>query len=881
MRVLALILLLAGGTYGAELFVAPDGSNTNPGTRSQPFKTLEAARDAARKLAGPKTVFVRGGAYELERTLQLNSQDSGVTWRAYQNEKPVLIGGRQITGFTNQTGNIRKAPGIPGVYFRQLFCGSQRQHLARYPNFDVANLAGGGWAYAAGKLAPMYSDIPGESKRTLHFKPADARQWSRPTDGEVFVFPRFNWWNNIVPIQSVDPATQTITLASDCSYAIRPGDRYYVQNIFEELDAPGEWYLDKQDWTLYFWSPPALANQPVYAPTLRTILNIGPGTKDVIFRGFTFECCEGIGITLSDTTNCLIAASVIRNVGDYLGDGVAISGGTSNGVVGCDISEIGRAGIAITGGDRITLTPAGNFADNNYIHHVGVFYKQGVGIWLAGCGNRAAHNYIHDGPRFGIEFTGNNLLIEYNHIRHMDLETEDTGAVYTGGRDWIGSRGTVIRYNYFHDMLGYGHDNQGVWHSPYFAWGIYLDDNTGGVDVIGNIVARCPTAGLHLHNGRDNRIENNLFIDNGQSQVEYNGWTSESRMWKEHFPTMIKGYESVAHQPAWRNMRNMQTHPKDAILPEGLIMSGNTLTRNIFYYTDPAANLYHFSNVAFKSNAADSNLVWHCGRPIATGQFKAGKVISTNLLANPSFEVGPSNALPTAWIWQAQPSPSCKATVTDAIAAEGRRSLKIEGVAVKNATGVPPWPVIVSANVAAQPGHTYLLTAKMKAEKAGTHVELMIQSYLANVYFWCKSTAANVGTDWKEYELTFKLPAKGEQNYREQMRAVCARFDLSGGTGTLWVDAVRLVEVEAQDEWQSLQSLGFDQHSLVADPQFDNVAQADYRLGRTSPAFKLGFQPIPIEKIGPYKSELRASWPIQEAAGAREHPPVSNPPKAN
>ena len=107
-------------------------------------------------------------------------------------------------------------------------------------------------------------------------------------------------------------------------------------------------------------------------------------------------------------------------------------------------------------------------------------------------GNRASHNLIHDGPRMGIMFSGNNLVIEYNHIRHVNLETEDTGAVYTGGRDWISSRGTVIRYNYFHDILGYGQDQNGNWVSPHFAWGVYLDDNAGGVDVIGNIVAALP-----------------------------------------------------------------------------------------------------------------------------------------------------------------------------------------------------------------------------------------------------------------------------------------------------------------------------------------------------------------------------------------------------
>jgi hypothetical protein len=217
-----------------------------------------------------------------------------------------------------------------------------------------------------------------------------------------------------------------------------------------------------------------------YAPVVKTILELGKGAAHLTFRGFVFECCEGTAISLKDTANCLIAGNVIRNVGDYNGNGVSVAGGTHNGVVGNDIFEIGRDGVSISGGDRVTLTPAENYADNNYIHHVGVYYKQGVGVSLNGVGNRASHNLIHDGPRMGIMFSGNNLVIEYNHVRHMNLETEDTGAVYTGGRDWISSRGTVIRYNFFHDMLGYGQE-KGKWVSPHFAWGVYLDDNTGGV----------------------------------------------------------------------------------------------------------------------------------------------------------------------------------------------------------------------------------------------------------------------------------------------------------------------------------------------------------------------------------------------------------------
>ena len=120
-------------------------------------------------------------------------------------------------------------------------------------------------------------------------------------------------------------------------------------------------------------------------------------------------------------------------------------------------------------------------------------------------------------------------------------------------------------------------------------------------------------------------------------------------MWKDHFPTMVKGYE-IGRQPAGlAEHAEHETHPKDAVLPDGMIMSGNVLPRNIFYYRDPAAKLYRFSNVPFDHNEADHNLVWHCGLPIATGQFKAGKAISGNLLANPGFEEGPAGEMPKGW----------------------------------------------------------------------------------------------------------------------------------------------------------------------------------------------------------------------------------------
>jgi len=726
---ISLLGFMTIGKVGAEmsnitLYVASNGNDAwsgsllepNSAENDGPFASLERARDAIRnlkntgELKNPVTVFVRGGMYELGQTLKLEAQDSGsldapIVYRAYENENPIIIGGRQIADFTPYNENILQADveaqGFKDIYFRQLFCDGKRMNLARYPDFDMENPYGGGWAYVDGEEVPMYASIPGETKHTLQYKTQDTRDWSRSQEGEIFIFPRYNWWNNIVRIKSIDREGRIITLAGDCSYVIRPGDRYYVQNLLEELDAPGEWYLDKETWTLYFWPPEDTdsAEMTVYAPTLRTILELGAGAENVTFRGFTFESCEGTAIVLNDAVNCLIAGNIIRNVGDYTGSGVAVNGGSNNGVVGNDIYQIGSHGISISGGDRITLTPAENYADNNYIHHFGVSYKQGVGVSLRGCGNRASHNLMHDGPRMGILFSGNNLVIEYNHIRHLNLETADTGAVYTGGRDWISSRGTVIRYNYFHDILGYGKED-GKWVSPHYAWGIYLDDNTGGVDVIGNIVARCVRGLIHLHNGRDNLIENNIFVDGKLQQIEYNGWNEKSSAWDSHVGTMIEGYESVKDQPAWKNMRNMHIHPNDAPLPGGLIMTGNVVRRNIIYYNDPDAKLLQLRNVPLGHNEWESNLYWHQG-------------------------------------------------------------------------------------------------------------------------------------------MSLRIPTK---------------------------------DTPEEAEWEAWQKLGKDLHSLVADPLFVNPEKNDYRLHDDSPAFKIGFEAIPVEKIGPYKDELRASWPIIEAEGAREKP---------
>ncbi|MDX9978876.1 MAG: right-handed parallel beta-helix repeat-containing protein [Lentisphaeria bacterium] len=717
---------------GMVYYVAPAGNDAWSGTLGEanaggtdgPFATLERAREAVRALkqagplpAGGVAVHLREGAYELAGTFKLTEADAGregapVVYRAQPGEKVILTGGKSIGGFVPHQGEIVKADvgaqGFQGVKFRQLLYNGTRQILARYPNFDPENPHGGGFAYVEGQPTGMYPKLPGgENVRVIQCKPQDVRRWARPELGEVIIYPRYNWNNVSAAIAAADPEQGTITLAKDIadpehpqSRSIRPLDRYYVRNLVEELDSPGEWFLDYDNWTLYFWPPGPLAGAAVRAPVLETLVEIGPKADWITLRGFVIEGCDGVAVQVQDSANCLIAGNTIHDTGGKLGHfaAVTIRGGKNCGVVGNDLYEIYNYAIRLESGreERETLTPTGHYAENNYLHHIGGLNGHGCGIYLAGVGLRVSHNLIHDTTRCGIFGGGNDCVVEYNHIRHVNLHTEDTGGYYVGGNWHV--RGHIIRYNYVHDVLGYGRVGD-TWTSPHYTWGIYLDDDHSGAHVYGNIVARTMLGGSHIHAGRDNVLENNIFIDHIRQQMQFSGHTRNSWVVEKHW----QEFQAAMAKPAYR-----EKYPElvDADPEKIWQMTGNVFRRNIIYYTNPEAKLYqlrtHDGNV-FSDNQCDGNLVWHAGLPITVGQY-----------------------------------------------------------------GMPDTP------------------------------------------------------------------------------------------GTL--------------TWEQWLAKGFDTNSLVADPLFVDAANGDYRLRPVSPAFQLGFEPIPVDKIGPYASPLRASWPIVEAEGVREKP---------
>ncbi len=850
---LLLFALALTGSPGlaAEIHIAPTGNDAAAGTVSAPFATLQRARDEARKIkqGGAKEavqVIVHAGIYEVLQPLQLDAMDSDLIIIAADGDKPEFLGAKKVEGFKKHEGSILKADvtslGLEKISVRQLLLNGERQILARWPNYDANDPLYGGWAFV--QEVPKGKDEGHKWKSELYLAEKDVRHWAHPEDVEIDIFAFYGWWNWLVPVKGFDEVNRKLILAKDCGYDLHPNNRFHLQNALEELDSPGEWYLDQRTHTLYFWPPMPLDKSEVRIPTLDGFIRIKQGTKNVMVRGLTFHGCVGTALALENTESCKVEACTISHCGGFNGSGISIQGGHENSAVGNEISFVGSAGIGLGGGDRKTLTSAHNVADNNHIHHIGVLNKNAAGVSLGGVGNVVSHNHIHHGPRMAVQFGGNNLIIEYNLMDHMVQETQDGGAIYTGGRDWISSRGSIIRYNLITDTLGVGQEKAGLVH-PFFTWGIYMDDNTGGVDIIGNIVARSGRAILHLHNARDCIVTNNIFVDGKEKQVEYDGWSREQHYIKDHLPTMVKGWESVKDEPAWKNLRGMDIDPRNSFFPDGTMMSGNIIERNIIAWKDASIRYVDFRNVRPEHNEIGQNLIWNGGQAVRTPVSHAGADVGDDLLSGAGFfKETDTGKTPKGWGFNHRANANVKGVVQEG------------ALVIDAAAGEDPknsHTVFHGPNIPMKLGGAYRVRLKVKANGPDLAADFSFGVFENGKGYWqTSSKSSSLTPEWQEIEFIGSMPAKTEPQWKDWMKDFWLRVDVRGEKGTIAIKDVTIREATPLDQWQSWQGDGWDKGSVVAEPLFENAEKDDYRLKKDSPVWKLGFERIPVEKIGQY-----------------------------
>ncbi len=621
---MAIALLIAGAGSGAmaDYFVATNGSDANPGTMSQPFASLEAARDAVRRdrAAGKipaegLAVVIAGGDYIRDRTLELGVEDSGapgaaIAWRAADGGRVRLLGGRRLTGFKpvadaavlerldpSARGHVLQcdlaALGIrefgamqsrgfgraTAAAHCELFHGGRPMTLARWPNEGTFEKIAG-FPEGSGRIDEHGGNL-GELPGGFLYSGDRPNRWRDVSDVWVHGYWAWDWANSYERVASLDLDRHHVkTLAPHGLYGFRKGQRFYFLNLLEELDAPGEWYLDRRSGQLYFW-PPDGGGRSGPEETLLSLLDKPliriAGASNVVVEGLVLEATRASAVEIRGGGSNRVVGCLIRNIGN---SGVVIEGGRGHGVQSCDVFDTGDGGVNLSGGDRRTLESGGHFVENCHFQHQGRWSKCYVpAILLQGVGLRASHNLIHDHPHCAILYGGNEHLIEFNEIHHIALETGDVGAIYTG-RDYT-FRGNRIRNNFIHHTGGVGMGSMGA----------YMDDCVSGTEISGNIFFGVQRAAF-LGGGRDHHVENNIFV-NCDHAVELDGrGLDKSPVWRGMVDdTMRKQLGNVPlelYRERYPEMKALDAHygpPGGPVIKgesfKGVPPEGNVVARNV------------------------------------------------------------------------------------------------------------------------------------------------------------------------------------------------------------------------------------------------------------------------------------------------------------
>lgn len=604
------------GLAQADVYVSTSGDDAAPGTKQQPVRTLSRARDCLREQIKqsaasrkPLTVWIAAGDYTIDQAFELNAEDSGVkdariAYRAEPDAEVRLIGGRLIPSDAfhkvedpailnrldpaardNVLQADLKSLGVADFgrvaengKRGELFFNDQPLTLARWPNQGFVKIV----EVTGGKKLDVRGTI-GDAIGKFTYDDDRPSRWVDEPDAWLHGYWFWDWSEQHQKVESIDTATKTISLAPPYhGYGYRNGQKYYALNILAELDSPGEWYLDRQTGMLYVWPPSPIEKARVAFSVLESPAIRMKDASFVALQGLTVETLRGDGIVVDGGSNNLVAGCTVRNVGST---GIVVHGGASNGVVACDVYQV-NAGIRIYGGDRKTLTPAGNFATNNHVHHFARLQRTYMpAIDVQGVGNRVDHNLVHDAPHWAISFGGNENVMEFNEVHDVCQETGDVGVFYTG-RDWT-VRGNVIRHNFIHHVSGPG---------LYGAQGVYLDDAASGTVVVGNVIYKTARAML-IGGGRDNRIENNLMLDCHDS-VHFD---NRGLNWMQHHITQDMPERLAAmpyRQPPWsdRYPQLLNLLDDDPGSPKG-----NTIRLNVVCRSRPmslAKEVVEFGTIA-------------------------------------------------------------------------------------------------------------------------------------------------------------------------------------------------------------------------------------------------------------------------------------------
>ncbi len=539
----------------------PDGSDG-------PWATLARARDALRSVPRdrPIRVRLRGGRHELREPLRFGPEDGGVagapvTYAAFPGERAVISGGRECRGWVADRVHDRPCwrLDLPDVAsgdwtFTQLFIDGVRRPRARFPKqgyYHFESVPGGRRAYT------WYHGV-----QSLHYRPGELQRWRHLEDVEIKVLTA--WYDQHLRIGELDEEARLVTFVcpSLADLYDERGDcaRYTVENVFEALSEPGEWYLDRAAGRLYYLPMPGETPETVtaIAPRLESLVQFA-GTAERPVTHLRFEQLDFAhtewrlppenpgavqaafvvpgAIRLRGAHDCAFLGCTVAHAATY---GIEIQlGSTRNRILGCIFHDLGAGGVrinherglavrasedaAFAGLDvqALGLVPEAGEADlpaartevaDCRLFNNGKIFNGAVGIWVGDSGyNHIHHNAIHDQDYTGISCgwswsyaptrtVGNR--IEFNHVYNIGRGVlSDMGAIYLLGAQ----PGGVVRGNHVHHVSCYG----------YGGSGIYPDQGSSCLCIEDNVVHDTQSDALSIHYGSGLTVRNNIFAHTG------------------------------------------------------------------------------------------------------------------------------------------------------------------------------------------------------------------------------------------------------------------------------------------------------------------------------------------------------------------------------
>lgn len=558
-----------------EVYVAVDGDDSHVGSVDKPLQTIGRAQAVVRELLSDDrqrdvTVFLRRGTFYLEKPLVFTVDDCAgdghsVTYTAFPGEEAIISGGRPIgpwrTAGESWTAEVPTARG--GKWpFRELFVAGKRGTRVRTPNDGYYRVVKAG----------------ADNRTSFQFKPGDLKNWPGLESAELVFL--HDWSTSRVRFKAVQEAeniaefTQPIGSAAP-HYAISHFEshpRYFVENIAELLDAPGEWFLNDQSGEIRY--RPRTGESPdravAIAPHLESLVAVtgdvdsGRPVRGLRWKGVTFSHChwplpsggyaagqagfhdirdtDGRGsgrrtipaaVTFDLAEDCVLEDCRFEHLG-----GAAIhfrQTCRNNRMLHCTVNDVAGNGIMI--GETFTrkgsdadaqsdLVCRGNVVQDCTVEHCGAEYYGCVGIWVGiAADTLIAHNEIRHLPYTGISVgwmwnpspTGcRGNRIEHNHIHHVMQILSDGGGIYTLGRQ----PGMRIAGNVIHDVpLNAGRAESN---------GMFLDEGTTELVIEDNLIFADERAPLRFHQALENTVRHNVLVTTANVPiVRYNSTSPE------------------------------------------------------------------------------------------------------------------------------------------------------------------------------------------------------------------------------------------------------------------------------------------------------------------------------------------------------------------